>query len=442
MSNQGSFTYSEHVLNQQRLVPGIYGDIDFSVVPERYLADDSGIERLPPRLKEYAERALKNPGYVESVRNYTMTGDTVADAYAALIPRYGFRRLVSMLDSACDDGIEAVPDAPEELVAFIHAMEVVPDWIDMDLVEKGALQERIPLANVSPFAIRGAFVATFMNKYTALPMTMTGTLSDSKSARRVLETASFFTSTAMPGALSRYGKGFKAAAKVRLMHSMVRFNIMQSGRWDADVYGIPIPQVDQMPAGLIGIFLLSFALLAKGHKEFTPEQQARVEMARYRCHLLGLPRALLGETPEEIVDLMMARTVSLKEEYDEDICGDLVLGTMNAELLDDLSLRGRVHRWMERGFSKYFFIRNFCEGKAARAERIGVTYRFPDKIATAAAIAVIVTTTNFYKYGMMIPFLRQPLDNLLVTRLARLLESYGHADFVTDASQYKLQASG
>ena len=191
MSSQGSFTYSEHVLNQQRLVPGIYGDIDFSVVPERYLADDSAIERLPPRLKEYAERALKNPDYVESVRNYTMTGDSVADAYAALIPRYGFRRLVSMLDCACDDGIEAVPDAPDELVAFIRAMEVVPDWIDMDLVEKGALQERIPLANVSPFAIRGAFVATFMNKYTALPMTMTGTLSDSKSARRVLETASF-----------------------------------------------------------------------------------------------------------------------------------------------------------------------------------------------------------------------------------------------------------
>ena len=50
MSNQSSLTYSEHVLNQRHLVPGIYGDIDFSVVPERYLADDSGIDRLPPRL--------------------------------------------------------------------------------------------------------------------------------------------------------------------------------------------------------------------------------------------------------------------------------------------------------------------------------------------------------------------------------------------------------
>jgi hypothetical protein len=40
-------------------------------------------------------------------------------------------------------------------------------------------------------------------------------LTDEKSARRVFETASFFTATAMPGALGRFGSGFKAAAKVR-----------------------------------------------------------------------------------------------------------------------------------------------------------------------------------------------------------------------------------
>ncbi len=246
------------------------------------------------------------PARVERIRNYTMMGDKVADAYAALIPEYGFRNLVTMLEEACENGVEAVPNAPQELVAFIRAMEATPDWVDMDMVESGARQERIPLVTISPFAIRGAFIATFMNKYTALPMTMTGTLSDTKSARRVFETASFFTATAMPGALQRFGNGFKAAAKVRLMHSMVRYNIMRTGKWDVATYGIPIPQVDQMPAGLIGIFLLSFKLLAKGRTTFTTMERERVEMARYRCFLLGLPQELLGETPQEIVDLMMA----------------------------------------------------------------------------------------------------------------------------------------
>ncbi len=436
MSEQAPALYADSVLEQKEAIAAIYGDVDFSILPERYVSDLSIAEKLPPGFRAYAERALSDPARVENIRNYTMTGDRVADAYAALIPRFGFRTLVSMLEDACDRGIEAVPDAPPELVSFIRAMEATPDWVDMELVEQGARQERVPLATISPLVIRGAFIATFMNKYTALPMTMTGTLSDAKSARRVFETASFFTATAMPGAMQRFGAGFKAAAKVRLMHSMVRYNIMQTGQWDVATYGIPIPQVDQMPAGLIGIFLLSFKLLARGRTTFTEAERARVEMARYRCFLLGLPQELLGETPEEIVDLMMARTVSLREEFEDATCGELVRGTMNARLSSDRSLRGRVHEWMERGFSKYFLIRNFCNGKASRAQEIGVSYHLGDRLATAVAIAFVAATVGYYRLGMNVPGLRTLLDRQLVNKLARLLDSYGHADYITDASQY------
>tara|TARA_B110000902_G_scaffold20515_1_gene23113 strand:+ start:448 stop:1776 length:1329 start_codon:yes stop_codon:yes gene_type:complete len=433
--------YRDCVLAQKEAIPAIYGDVDFSILPERYVSGVDLGNSLPSRYKPYAQRALSDPERVENIRNYTMMGDGVADAYAALIPEYGFRTLVAMLEDACENGIEAVSNAPKELVTFIHAMEATPDWVDMDLVEKGARQERIPLVTISPFAIRGAFIATFMNKYTALPMTMTGTLSDSKSARRVLETASFFTATAMPGAMARFGRGFQAAAKVRLMHSMVRYNIMQSGEWDVATYGIPIPQVDQMPAGLIGIFLLSFKLLGKGRTHFTSAERERVEMARYRCFLLGLPQDLLGETPQEIVDLIMARALSLREEFDDDTCGELVRGTMDAALLDDPSVRGRIHSWMERGFSKYFLIQNFCDGKTARAEKIGIHYRLEDKLATAVTILVIIASSGFYTLGMRIPGLRSLLDKNLVNKIASLLDSYGHADFITDASEYKLAAA-
>ena len=433
--------YRDCVLAQKEAIPAIYGDVDFSILPERYVSGVDLANSLPSRYKRYAQSALSDPERVANIRNYTMMGDGVADAYAALIPEYGFRTLVAMLEDACENGIEAVSNAPKELVTFIHAMEATPDWVDMDLVEKGARQERIPLVTISPFAIRGAFIATFMNKYTALPMTMTGTLSDSKSARRVLETASFFTATAMPGAMARFGRGFQAAAKVRLMHSMVRYNIMQSGEWDVATYGIPIPQVDQMPAGLIGIFLLSFKLLGKGRTHFTSAERERVEMARYRCFLLGLPQDLLGETPQEIVDLIMARALSLREEFDDDTCGELVRGTMDAELLDDPSVRGRIHSWMERGFSKYFLIQNFCDGKTARAEKIGIHYRLEDKLATAVTILVILASSGFYTLGMRIPGLRSLLDKKLVNKIASLLDSYGHADFITDASEYKLAAA-
>lgn len=438
MASSNANIYSNAVLDQKKTIPAIYGDVDFSILPERYVSGAELGNNLPRRYKRFAQSALSDPQRVANIRNYTMMGDAVADAYAALIPEYGFRALVTMLEKACENGIETVSNAPQELVDFIHAMEATPDWVDMDLVEKGARQERIPLVTISPFAIRGAFIATFMNKYTALPMTMTGTLSDSKSARRVFETASFFTATAMPGAMARFGRGFQAAAKVRLMHSMVRYNIMQTGQWDVATYGIPIPQVDQMPAGLIGIFLLSFKLLSKGRTCFTSAERERVEMARYRCFLLGLPQNLLGETPQEIVDLIMARALSLREEFDDETCGELVRGTMEAELFDDPSMRGKMHRWMERGFSKYFLIQNFCDGKVSRAEDIGIHYRIEDKLATAATILVILASSNFYSLGMRIPGVRALLDKQLVNKIAALLDSYGHADFITDVNEYKL----
>src|SRR5436305_1238938 len=119
-----------------------------------------------------------------------------------------------------------------------------------------------------------------------------GELLDDERAVELMSTAT------MLGALDRYGRGFEAAAMVRLMHSMVRYNALKkTGKWDLDVYGIPIPQVDQMPAGLISVYFLARRVEAAGRSEFNARERAVVEFARYRCFLLGLPEELLPTTP-------------------------------------------------------------------------------------------------------------------------------------------------
>ncbi len=438
MNYQSTSPFGADVEAQKTEIPVMYGNVDFNALPERFNTTPGEWGPIGKKLEPIVEGLIDNEEMVTRIRKYTMLGDKVADAYAALIPELGFRTLIDMLEQACDHGVETVPNAPKELVNFIRSMEATPDWVDMKLVEQGMRQERIPLATLSPFVIRGAFIATFMNKYTALPMAMTGTLSDTTSAKRVFETASFFTATAMPHALDRFGAGFKAAAKVRLMHSMVRFNILRTGHWDLAKYGVPIPQVDQMPAGLIGVFLMSFKVLGKGRTEFTPEERALVEASRYRCFLLGLPEELLGETPQEIADLMLTRHATLKCEFEDETCGQLVRATMQAELSSDTSLLGRLNRWMERGFSKYFFIQNFCQGDFGQARDIGITYDLGDKIATVVALITVMGKMGFYQAAAKIPGLRDVADRALTRKLASLLDSYGHADFVTDASKYKL----
>ncbi len=430
--------YADSVRRQRVDLPGIYGEVDFGVVPERL---DLGASRDDGRfaaMREAVSRVFDRPELLETMRNATMTGDRVADAYAALIPEYGFQRLVAMLETACEQGVERVDGAPAELVDLIAALEDTPSWVDMALVEAGARAERIPMATATPFAIRGAFLATFLNKYAALPMTMTGTLSDEAAAKRVFETASFFTATTMPGALQRSGKGFEAAAKVRLMHSMVRYHLLNSGKWDVATYGIPIPQADQMPAGLIGVFLMSARLLRKGQTEFTPEQRASVELSRYRCFLLGLPENLLGDTPQEIVDLLIARHISLREGYDDETCGALVRGTMAADLFDTSSFTGRRHAWLENGFSKFVLIKSFLGGDTQRAASIGITFSPSEKVAAGIAAGTVAAKTAFYRLGLRLPLVSDRVDVRLNRRLAELLDMYGHADFVTDADQYAL----
>ncbi|WP_260580787.1 oxygenase MpaB family protein [Sphingopyxis sp. PET50] len=426
------------VYAQKDRIPAIYGNVDFSAVPERFADAPDDATSLSGGYVDERLRLLADPERLEFIRAYTMMGDGVADAYAALMRDYGFRRLVDMLVEACDHGVEKVADAPPELVAFIADMERIPDWLDMALVEEGARLDRNSAANLGPFIIRGAFIATFMNKYAALPMAITNTLSRDTAARRVKETATFFTTSVLPGALERFGPGFKSAAMVRLMHSMVRANVMRRPKdWDVGVFGIPIPQVDQMPAGLIAIFLMSYKILAKGRNHFTRSERARVELARYRCFLLGLPEDLLADTPQGIVDLMTARGGTLRSGYDDHTCGELLRATMAADLRPDASLSSRIYERFERSFSKLFFVQNFMAGDRKKAAAIGVALTRADMVRAAAAGLYVYGRIKLYALASHIPGLNRTADRRLVAKLKAQLASYGHAEFTTDAAQYR-----
>ena len=425
------------VASQKTLLPELYGRIDFDRLPERWTEDAS-----QAIVKDRAPGGVAMTDYeLELVRAYTMLGDVVADAYAALMPEIPFRRLIDMLQAACAHGVESIDGAAPELVAFIRDMERIPDWVDMDMVREGARLDLNATANISPFAIRGAFIATFLNKYSALPMAMTGTLSNQTAARRVRETAHFFACTVLPGALDRYGEGFKAAAMVRLMHSMVRVNVMRSGRWDATVYGMPIPQVDQMPAGLIPIFLLAFRMLREGRREFTPGERAQVELARYRCFLLGLPEDLLADTPEGIVRMMTARNTTLRESFDDEVCGSLIRATLSAYLPQDDSYASQLHDQVERRFAKLIFVQHFLGGDRSLAAKMGIPIGVDDVVIGGLVGAGIALQVKAFEIAEQIPGVRDVASWILERRVEQLIAGLGHARFTTDASKYRPTAA-
>ncbi len=427
--------YSNYVLNQRQNVPIIYGNINFTSPPERFTTASDVKTQLSEEFISEKERLLADEEMVMMMRNYTMTGDQTSDAYAALIPEYGFLKINQMLEVAVKSGIDAVDNPPQELREFISEMEAIPEWLDMELIEKGAVQTQIVFAFLAPFTIRGALIATFLNKYTALPMAITGAFSSATSAKRTKETGSFFAATIMPRALERHGDGFLAAAKVRLMHSMVRFNIIRTGKWDDTIYGVPIPQSDQMPAGMLGIYLMAQDVIKSGRTEFTPEERARAELYRYRCFLLGLPESLLETNPQRIIDLWLTRSATLRDEFEDATCGNLIRSTLEADLTNDNSFKGRLHKWMERGFFKMYFVKSFMNNNYNRAAQLGIKTNLNNKIAAIVTLIWIFGNIKLFKVLDKSIF-KNRAERFIIKKMQKLLESYGHAEFVTDARRY------
>ncbi|OBK15209.1 oxygenase MpaB family protein [Mycobacterium asiaticum] len=426
---------AQRVASQRRLQPDLYGDINFDERPYRLTKLPGDKSSLPGWAADRAQ-ILEDDRVLELMETATMLGDVVADPYAALMSRYSVSELIDMLKTACREGVDAVPDAPDELASFIAAMEAKPDWIDFDLIEEGARQARTAAALLAHFITRGAFIATFTNTYAALPMGLTGALSGRRAARRVNETASFFAVTTLPGALQRYGPGFEAAAMVRLMHSMVRYNALKkSEKWDVDVYGVPVPQVDQMPAGMIGQYLTSQQVLRQGRAEFNEQERALVEFGRYRCFLLGLPEELLPTTPADTVHVMHARAALLRDGFDSE-CRELVDSTMNAYLRPATTWFDRAAEAVEKSYSKETFVRAFCNGDRGVASAMGVSIGLADRVRIALTGPFIAGRFIAVNRISNIPALRGLADRYVIRLLKLRLATYGKPEFTSDSSHY------
>src|SRR3546814_11168403 len=108
---------------------------------------------------------------------------------------------------------------------------------------------------------------------------------------------------------------------------------------------------------------------------FSRLERGRVELARYRCYLLGLPEDLLADTPREIVRIWRTRSATLRYEYDDQVCGGLLRATMDDELSKDRSPTGKVKRRLASSVSRLFLVKPYPARHAAPAAPVGLLVR-------------------------------------------------------------------
>jgi uncharacterized membrane protein YjgN (DUF898 family) len=109
---------------------------------------------------------------------------------------------------------------------------------------------------------------------------------------------------------------------------------------------------------------------------------------------------------------------------------------MAADLTPDHSILSRVHAWMERGFSKLFFIEKSLRGDKHAAAKVGVRLGVADYFGAVAAGILITSTMSAYALVARIPVISGVADRWIVRKLTKQLARYGHPQFRTNADAY------
>lgn len=261
-----------------------------NALPCRHLSDTRRARRaaalivgqLPPGTPtEPSEAELRQVG------EGLLLGDEAADALVDWMHRSGMREAWAQVQQAIEQGVSRASDAPPELRAFFDAVEARPAWVRDDLLVAGArvcgLGGRAGMRALAVTGLMAGYQLSAVNQ----TLLVTGAL-EKGAARRIAETTKWWIDVTEPGAMARFGEGFKSTLRVRVIHAMVRRQVAQRADWDASDLGLPVNQTD-MQATYLGfsiVYLLGLKLV--GIPLTRAEKEAVLHLWRYIAWVNGV----------------------------------------------------------------------------------------------------------------------------------------------------------
>ncbi|SDU85187.1 oxygenase MpaB family protein [Gordonia westfalica] len=283
-----------------------------------------------------------------------------------------FRRLPprtgrQMFENALDNGLDAIDNPPDELVALFEHIDNPPAWITRERVDRGAI-----VANeVSP---AGKASLIFLN---TLATVQGGSVGDAVGTmgrmqrnmiNRSLESAEFWLHLPAPGALDRFGTAFKNAVRVRLMHAQAR--VMLRRKWGEEwvaQHGGPISNAE-MSGGIpsFGVANLMYDINYGRHYDYRDLEDLNIFWS-YIGHIMGIREAMIPRTFGEAVELLdygyavMEPPSEFSEALNE--VSEMMLNTLMDKVrvpLIDAQVKSAIHQTLH---GLYFFIGGTFLGK-------------------------------------------------------------------------------
>ncbi len=256
----------------------------------RVLRRVAGVDQVDEELLDLIGRRMYARDEVGAALVRAMRKDGAADAG---------RVTMAQFKKALDDGVRSVPDAPPALPRFFAVVDEVPDWVDFDLLERGAGVVRRMGRTATDVLLQLSLIGGYRYGGPADLLVATGGLSGAHAMRRLGETETWTRAVVEPGGMRRDGEGFRLTVHVRAMHALINDRFETNGRWDTARWGLPINQSDQ--AGTLGLFNSTLLLGARllGRPVSAADSRAVMHLWKYVGLLLGVHEDWLFDTERE-----------------------------------------------------------------------------------------------------------------------------------------------
>ncbi len=205
----------------------------------------------------------------------------------------------TQFEQALEYGVETVADPLPEVVAFFETVDVLPPWLDLDLVDKGfkALRRLDVLTYIGGTAVLDGLAALF-DPNVALSM--------EANARTFTNPFGRFVGTASYGAeqyrggYSRFAPATKTACRLRVMHESIGKKLMKTGEWDVASYGVPISRYDVVLAAYILVPAVALAAESYGYRFSRQEWDGIIALTAMMGYRHGAPVDVLPRTKEQM----------------------------------------------------------------------------------------------------------------------------------------------
>lgn len=255
----------------------------------------------------------------------------------------------SLFERALREGVASVPEAPLELRDFFVAAEEVPQWVDFEQINRGALAyQRFGLVGMivlSAWSLLNGYHSSAAVK----PLAMTGQLRRN-AKRRLAETARFVSEATQVDGLRQGHRGHEISVRVRLIHAYVRQDCLASGRWRTHDWGIPINQADMFGTLLEFSLLMMDGARRLGFELTDSEADAILALWRYCGHLSGVDPWLLSQLESEALTRRVADLTYLVQPGPDD--DSLALAEALLEVPGQ-NAPGKARSWLARFVTRF-----------------------------------------------------------------------------------------